>query len=173
MYDVQQSVGGPCRPPICGYWIRATQLYLGLEFQINGQTHYGWAELSTDGRDFNAVHFLYGFAYETIPLKGILTGQTMDSPDDSAMDSGSAQSKVPGPAVMAAQDNLSQDHKSRHHQYKLIDTGTLGGAISSLGFEGERDINNRGTVVSLARNTNPDPFCPKLFLCGLLCRPCG
>ena len=163
MYDVQQSIGGPCRPPhMYGYWIRATQLYLGLEFQINGQTHYGWAELSTNATIFNPVNFLYGFAYETIPLKRILTGQTMDSPDEPDTDSGSGESKVPGPAVMAAQDNL-QDHKSRHHQYKLIDTGTLGGAISSLGFEGERDINNRGTVVSLAETQIPDPFAPNCF----------
>ena len=62
------------------------------------------------------------------------------------------------PADMTAQDNPSQEHKSKHHQYKLVDTGTLGGAISSLGFEGERDINNRGTLVSLAETQIPDPF---------------
>jgi probable HAF family extracellular repeat protein len=67
------------------------------------------------------------------------------------------------PFGMAAQDNPSQDHKSKHHQYKLIDTGTLGGAISSLGFEGERDINNRGSVVSLAETQIPDPFAPNCF----------
>jgi uncharacterized membrane protein len=48
-------------------------------------------------------------------------------------------------------------------QYKLIDTGTLGGATSSLGFEGERDINNRGTVVSVAETQIPDPFAPNCF----------
>jgi hypothetical protein len=41
MYDVQGA--GPHCPPahFYGYWIRATERYLGLEFQINGQTHYG------------------------------------------------------------------------------------------------------------------------------------
>ncbi len=48
---------------------------------------------------------------------------------------------------------------AQHHHYKLIDTGTLGGANSSLGFEGERDINNAGTVISLAETTIPDPTC--------------
>jgi probable HAF family extracellular repeat protein len=42
-----------------------------------------------------------------------------------------------------------------HHHYKLIDTGTLGGSNSSLGFEGERDMNNNGTVVSLADTSIP------------------
>jgi len=48
---------------------------------------------------------------------------------------------------------------AQHHHYKLIDTGTLGGANSSLGFEGERDMNNAGTVISLAETTIPDPTC--------------
>src|SRR5271168_3266420 len=65
------------------------------------------------------------------------------------------------PVQMIAQDN--PDHKDSHHHYKLIDTGTLGGATSSLGFEGERDINNRGTVVSLAETQIPDPFAPNCF----------
>ena len=60
---------------------------------------------------------------------------------------------------------LAQDHDShpQHHHYKLIDTGTLGGATSSLGFEGERDINSRGTVMSLAETTVPDPYAPNCF----------
>ncbi len=32
--------------------------------------------------------------------------------------------------------------------YKLIDTGTLGGPTSSMGFEGARNLNNRGTLIS-------------------------
>jgi probable HAF family extracellular repeat protein len=37
----------------------------------------------------------------------------------------------------------------------MIDTGTLGGPISSLGHEGERDLNNRGVLVSLADTSIP------------------
>jgi probable HAF family extracellular repeat protein len=65
------------------------------------------------------------------------------------------------PAQLAAQD--AGTGKQGHHHYKLIDTGTLGGAASSLGFEGERDINGRGTVVSLAETQIPDPFAPNCF----------
>jgi len=65
------------------------------------------------------------------------------------------------PVGLTAQDR--RDHHHKHPHYKLIDTGTLGGANSSLGFEGERDINNRGTVVSTAETTIPDPYAPACF----------
>jgi hypothetical protein len=54
--------------------------YLGLEFQIAGQTHFGWAELSVTGSRFGPNQGLttvvVGFAYETIAGKSIITGQT-------------------------------------------------------------------------------------------------
>jgi probable HAF family extracellular repeat protein len=68
-----------------------------------------------------------------------------------------AQASLP---ALVAQEN---ENRPKHHHYKLIDTGTLGGASSSLGVEGERDINNRGTVVSLAETQIPDPFAPNCF----------
>lgn len=52
----------------------------------------------------------------------------------------------------------------QHHHYKLIDLGTLGGPTNSLGFEGERDLNNRGLVVSLADTPLADPYAPSCFL---------
>jgi probable HAF family extracellular repeat protein len=58
----------------------------------------------------------------------------------------------------------AQEKNNEHHRYKVIDTGTLGGPTSSLGFEGERDINNQGTLVSLAETSIPDPFSPNCFL---------
>jgi hypothetical protein len=57
------------------------------------------------------------------------------------------------------QEQAKEDNHVKHHHYKLIDTGTLEGATNSLGFDGERDINSRGTVVSLAETTIPDPTC--------------
>jgi probable HAF family extracellular repeat protein len=68
------------------------------------------------------------------------------------------------PVWTAAQNNPSPPNKPKHHQYKLIDTGTLGGPTSSLGFEGERDINNSGVLVSLADTSLPDPYYPNCFL---------
>jgi len=46
------------------------------------------------------------------------------------------------PVASTAQKNSNH----QHHHYKLIDTGTLDGPTSSLGFEGERDINSKGTL---------------------------
>jgi hypothetical protein len=53
--------------------------YLGLKFIINGKTHYGWARFNVriyrnPESTINAV--LTGYAYETIPNKPIITGQT-------------------------------------------------------------------------------------------------
>jgi hypothetical protein len=44
---------------------------LGLRFTIVGETHYGWARLST----VSGI-FLNGYAYETIPNKPIIAGKT-------------------------------------------------------------------------------------------------
>ena len=165
-----------------GQWYRVPPRYLGLQFQINGQTHYGWAELST-----NNGNFLYGFAYETIPGKAILTGQTMDSPDEPGIGPDSAESEDPGPTAsvaptasearqpqssaaasppipvgMAAQDNPSQDRKSKHQRYKLIDLGTFGGPNNVGGGivpPGPNQLTNQGTVVAGADTSTPDPNC--------------
>jgi len=50
--------------------------YLGLKFVINGEIHFGWARLNvvTSGGTIQAT--LTGYAYETIPNKRIIAGQT-------------------------------------------------------------------------------------------------
>jgi probable HAF family extracellular repeat protein len=65
------------------------------------------------------------------------------------------------PVGMAAQDNPSQDHKSKHHQYKLIDLGTFGGTNSygpSLGVS----ITPRAAIVEADTNI-PDPYYPNCW----------
>jgi hypothetical protein len=57
-----------------GPWAGVTNQYLGLKFLINGQYHFGWARLSVKGTRVA----LKGYAYETIPNKPILAGQTED-----------------------------------------------------------------------------------------------
>jgi hypothetical protein len=65
----------------CGYnsggrWSEATRLYLGLQFTIQGQTHFGWARVSV-AATYNGVYAaLTGYAYETVPNMAIVTGQT-------------------------------------------------------------------------------------------------
>ena len=58
--------------PVSGLWGSKKNRYLGLQFQINGKAHYGWARLS-----FSACNgTLTGYAYETIPKKRIIAGRT-------------------------------------------------------------------------------------------------
>jgi hypothetical protein len=58
--------------------------YLGLKFVIHGKVHYGWARLSVTlghHRQYGDVSgTLTGYAYETVPNKPIIAGQTK-SPD--------------------------------------------------------------------------------------------
>jgi hypothetical protein len=60
--------------------------YLGLRFFINGKLHYRWARVSVfiNGGSFSPPPFLTGYAYETIPGKSIIAGQTK-GPDDGTM----------------------------------------------------------------------------------------
>jgi|SRR5579863_7506791 len=53
--------------------------YLGLKFSIHGKTHYGWARFDEHfGKDNppGISVLLNGYAYETIPNKPIIAGQT-------------------------------------------------------------------------------------------------
>jgi hypothetical protein len=54
--------------------------YLGLKFVIHGKVHYGWARFTVTlghHRQYDDVTgTLTGYAYETIPNKGIITGKT-------------------------------------------------------------------------------------------------
>lgn len=60
-----------------GQWLSTENRYLGLQFVIKGEVHYGWARLNvgftSKGR---LTATLTGYAYETVPNKPILTGKT-------------------------------------------------------------------------------------------------
>ena len=60
--------------------------YLGLEFQLDGQTHYGWAQVAIDAsfgtQTGSMTTTLVDFAYETVPGQEIKTGQTTENLDD-------------------------------------------------------------------------------------------
>jgi len=62
--------------------------YLGLKFKINGKFHFGWVRLTitTPQKKAEFTATLTGYAYETIPNKGIVAGQTKgpDQSDDRA-----------------------------------------------------------------------------------------
>ncbi|HZL66399.1 MAG TPA: hypothetical protein VFC29_03620, partial [Candidatus Limnocylindrales bacterium] len=63
------------------------------------------------------------------------------------------------PVWTAAQDNPSQNHKSKHHQYKFIDLGTLGGPTSSAPLY-QKLLNNPGMVSGCADTAVSDPNYP-------------
>jgi hypothetical protein len=57
--------------------------YLGVKFQINGRSHFGWARKTVtpkfNGAQWALTTTLTGYAYETIPGKGIVAGKTKGS----------------------------------------------------------------------------------------------
>jgi hypothetical protein len=57
-----------------GQWANVKSRYLGVQFQIDGETHYGWARLSVGGtRPLSAK--LTGYAYETTANTPIVAGK--------------------------------------------------------------------------------------------------
>jgi hypothetical protein len=69
---------------VYGPWVNVKNRYLGLKFQIDGKTHYGWARLSVRIQRTNITATLTGYAYETIPHKSILAGLTEGKSEDAA-----------------------------------------------------------------------------------------
>jgi hypothetical protein len=62
-----------------GYWFQTQPRYLGVEFQINGKKHFGWARFKNSSPKGTT---LTGYAYETIPGKSIIAGQTKSAADE-------------------------------------------------------------------------------------------
>ena len=58
----------------CGSWENAQGRFLGLEFMVQGQKHFGWARLNRTGPRNNTR--LTGYAYEIEPNKPIRAGDT-------------------------------------------------------------------------------------------------
>jgi hypothetical protein len=75
-----------------------TNRYLGLKFFVKGKIHFGWARLNVNVRILHSLGTLTGYAYETIPGKSIIAGQTK-GPDDDAQPI-AAMSPVPKPATL-------------------------------------------------------------------------
>jgi len=82
-----------------GNWINVGDRYLGLAFQLNGKTHFGWARLTVNikkqGLRIKAV--LTGYAYETEPDTPIIAGQTSGNyPNQSKPQAFSSPLTTPG-----------------------------------------------------------------------------
>ena len=154
MYDVQQDWPAVRRAHSYGNWV-AVQRALSWT-RVPDQWPDPLRMGGVEHERHTGVNTLYGFAYETIPFKGIATGQTMDSPD------GPATTNPELTSGATAQDSPSQDHNSRHHQYRLIDLGTFGGPASFVpGLE--VSINSRGAAIMQGDTAASDPFYPNCF----------
>jgi hypothetical protein len=66
-----------------GSWSKATNRYLGLEFAIKGEVHFGWARLNVRCQGTKVFALLTGYAYETVPNQPIIAGQTKGSDEES------------------------------------------------------------------------------------------
>ena len=58
-----------------GAWKNGGNGFLGLEFQIGGQVHYGWAEVFVAGPPPTYYGQVTGYAYNTVPNQPIRAGQ--------------------------------------------------------------------------------------------------
>jgi hypothetical protein len=59
-----------------GSWLGVETAYLGLEFVINGEVHYGWARVKFVAPGDFSSGSIYGYAFESTPNQPIVTGQT-------------------------------------------------------------------------------------------------
>jgi hypothetical protein len=96
-----------------GPWLGVQNEYVGFEFNIKGAAHFGWARFSvTDTGEVT----LTGYAYETVSLKPIVTGDTGGDDEDSV-----AQ---PGPVVASPQ--LQPSALGRPQTLGVLATGAAG-----------------------------------------------
>jgi hypothetical protein len=70
---------GSCQTSKGNGWFHVHRGYLGVEFSINGQTHYGWIRLDIERR---YLQYIDGYAYESVPNRPILAGETKGKSDE-------------------------------------------------------------------------------------------
>jgi hypothetical protein len=105
-----------------GSWVNVNDRYLGLRFQINGETHFGWARLSVRfhrglPKDRTWEAQLTGYAYETLANRPIRAGETTDDAGDAT------ESTHPGPLTPSA---FARKPVSRPAQFAALGTLALG-----------------------------------------------
>jgi hypothetical protein len=86
------AAGGRCCFMPIGPWKSASNKYLGMQFTINGQVHYGWARLTVSTVGDVVKTTLTGYAYESTPNTAILAG-------DRGPGASTAETKQGGPTL--------------------------------------------------------------------------
>ena len=148
----------------CNSSSKSASGYLGLEFLISGQIHYGWAQVAISvhsGFRPGMRTTLIDFAYETVPGRAITTGQIPGNLSETEPPPASINpidlSISSQLAAQAAQESSEKIRHDRHHiSYRLVDLGTFGGP-NSAETEEFPFINNAGMVVGFADTSIPDP----------------
>lgn len=82
-----------------GRWLNVTNRYLGLKFQINGQTHFGWARLTVRVSSARVLAALTGYAYETVPDMPIVAGKTSGAESATTISPNPTIRERPSPAT--------------------------------------------------------------------------
>jgi hypothetical protein len=86
-----------------GHWGNVTSRYLGLKFAIDGKIHYGWARLTVQlPGNYLIDATLTGYAYETVPGKAIVAGQTTGEANVDGARQNLPDSDTPGPSASIA-----------------------------------------------------------------------
>ena len=83
-----------------GKWNNVTRRYLGLKFMIAGKVHFGWARLNVTCNAPKVRALLTGYAYETIPGKSIVAGQTNGVDDAEQLAAASPNTQLPESATL-------------------------------------------------------------------------
>jgi len=77
-------------------WLTVGHDYLGLKVLIEGKVHFGWVRVKMN---VGYADYITGYAYETIPNKPIVAGQTKGPDDDVENDNPGASITNPVPDI--------------------------------------------------------------------------
>jgi hypothetical protein len=87
-----------------GSWVNVKNRYLGVKFDIKGQTHFGWVRLNVQVQIPQIITAtLTGYAYETVANQAITAGQTKGTENTNIEQPDAAlTTPSPAPATLAA-----------------------------------------------------------------------
>jgi hypothetical protein len=84
-----------------GQWFNVSNRYLGVRFEIQGKTHYGWLRMSVRVLGHaKMITTLSGYAYETIPNKPIIAGKTKGPAEIAQTPNADLSATSPQPATL-------------------------------------------------------------------------
>ena len=90
-----------------GPWLGVPDHYLGFEFEIAGKQHFGWARITGEGWFCcHALARITGYAYETVPGRPIVAGDTGPTTDAGEGTLGALALGAPGLDWWRRQDQL-------------------------------------------------------------------